>query len=330
MTANFRLFNWLPRALTATAVAALFMSALPAAAQEKIKMASSQRGFWDTTLFEIAEQEQGFWKKQGVDLEILWTDGGADTQQAIINGSLDVGIQTGVLGVIAAWAKGAPLAIISAGMTGSADLWWYARPESKIGSMKDAAGKTVAFSRPGSSSQLLANDLLAAAGVKGKPVSTGGPAATLTQVMSGQIDVGWAAGVFATDLQKDGKIRRIASGNDAPGVPTQTVRVSAANANFVKNKPELVRKFLRGYQQSIDWAYSDPKAVEKWAAINKVSVEVARAVRDEMYPKKAMALKPIGNLELSIKQAIENKRLDKPLTPAQIRELLRPVEELNK
>jgi hypothetical protein len=43
-----------------------------------------------------------------------------------------------------------------------------------------------------------------------------------------------------------------------------------------------------------------------------------------------MALKPIGNLELSIKQAIENKRLDKPLTPAQIRELLRPVEELNK
>ncbi|MGC2518129.1 MAG: ABC transporter substrate-binding protein [Burkholderiales bacterium] len=326
MTAFKLRCNW----LAAWMAAAILALASPAGAQEKIKLASSQRGFWDTTLFEIAEQEQGFFRKSGIDLEILWTDGGADTQQAIINGSLDIGIQTGVLGVVAAWAKGAPFAIIAAGTTGARDLWWYARPESGISSMKDAGGRTVAFSRPGSSSQLLLNDLLAAAGVSAKPVSTGGPAATLTQVMSGQVDAGWAAGVFASDLLKEGKIRRIASGNDAPGVSTQTVRVSVANLNFINNKRGLVKKFLAASQQAIDWAYSDPRALERWAALNKVSVDVARAARDEMYPRSALTMRPVGNIDLTITQAIANKRLDKRLTPEQVRELLRYVDELAK
>jgi len=54
-------------------------------------------------------------------------------------------------------------------------------------------------------------------GLKAKPAATGGPAATFTQVRSGQIDVGWSAPSFGFDAEKDGKIRIVARGNDLPG-----------------------------------------------------------------------------------------------------------------
>jgi hypothetical protein len=46
-------------------------------------------------------------------------------------------------------------------------------------------------------------------GVTYTPVATGSPSSTLTQVMSGQIDVGWTSPPFALDLLRDGKIRQI-------------------------------------------------------------------------------------------------------------------------
>ncbi len=47
-----------------------------------------------------------------------------------------------------------------------------------------------------------------------KPTSTGNITATITQTMSGQVDVGFGAAPFGLDLAEDGKIRIIATGND--------------------------------------------------------------------------------------------------------------------
>ncbi|MEO7241750.1 MAG: ABC transporter substrate-binding protein [Variovorax sp.] len=297
-------------------------------AAEKIRVADSQKGFWDTTFIQYAEESKGFFKEAGIDLDILWTDGGADTQQAIISGSLDIGLNTGTLGVIGPIAKGAPLTIISAAMTGSPDIYWYVTQNSAIKSFKDTDGKSVSFSRVGSSSHSLALDLGQAAGVKPNYVSTGGPAATLTQTLSGQIDVGWAAGLFGANELIEGKIRRIAVGNDVPGVADQTVRVNVVNSNFLKAHTALVKKFLDTYQKALDWAYTDPQAIELFAKMNNVSPALAKKVRDDNYPKKALALRPIGDFKSSMEQAVANKRLDKPLTPEQMKEMLRYVDEL--
>ena len=320
--------KWLKHAGAVLTVAAL---AAPGAAHalDKVKVAGSQRNFWDTTTFYFADQAKGVFKEAGIDLEVLWTQGGSDCEQPVITGSMDVCMHTGILGAIGAWTKGAPIAIISATSTGAADLWWYTKAESAIRSIKDTNGKTVAFSRPGSSSQLLLNAIVAAAGASPKTVSTGGPSATLTQAMSGQVDVGWTAGIFAADLVNQGKIRRIASGNDAPGVATQTIRVNVANIEFLKSRLEVAKRFMAAYRKAVDWGYSDPKALEMYAEANKATVDVARGVRDQMYPKASMATKPIGNIELSINQAIADKRLPGPLKPEQIREMLRYVDQLN-
>src|SRR4051812_28002348 len=162
--------------LRTTALATLAVAMLigrPAAALDKLTLAVGQKGFWDTS-FPYLGQEKGFFREQGVELEIQWTDGGADTQQAVITGSIDIGIATGFLGVISAWAKNAPVVVLSAETTGASDLFWYVRGDSAAKSMKDLGGKSIAFSRPGSSSNQIAAALAKAAGIQAKLVPTGG------------------------------------------------------------------------------------------------------------------------------------------------------------
>ncbi|MBO0755573.1 MAG: ABC transporter substrate-binding protein, partial [Bradyrhizobiaceae bacterium] len=107
--------------LLAVMIAAL---ATPALAQEILKLAVGQRGNWDTSVAEIG-QRAGIFKKHGVSLEILYTQGSGETQPAVISGSVEIGVAAGVMGVLSAYSKGAPVRIIGAETTGAADLYWY-------------------------------------------------------------------------------------------------------------------------------------------------------------------------------------------------------------
>ena len=297
-------------------------------AADLVRVASSQKGGWDTTLVQYG-QEAGIFEKHGLELEILWTSGGSEAQQAVITGSVDVAVSTGVLGVISAWAIGAPVEIIGAGMTGSPDMYWYVKSDSEIKSMADTKGATVAFSRPGASSNLIASKLVAAAGTGAELVQAGGPAETLTQVMSDQIDVGWSAIPIGYDRVKSGELRMIASGNDAPGVKDQVVRVHITNRGFLQEKPEVLARFLAAYQETLDWAYAGDEAAQKWAEMNKVSLEEAISIRDSIFTPDSVALYPVRGMEMNMLDAVENKRLEKPLTKEQLAEMMAVADKLH-
>src|SRR6267154_327088 len=139
----------------------------PLAQAETLKVAVAQRGFWDSTMVDIAEK-QGFFNEAGLEIEVLYTEGGASTLTPLLAGSIDVAMSNGILGVIGAYSKGAPVRIISAEGTGAADAFWYAPTASGIKSLKDTNGKTVAFSSPGSSTNLILLQLVKAAGASPK------------------------------------------------------------------------------------------------------------------------------------------------------------------
>ena len=104
-------------------VAALALAfAASAGAQDTLKLAAGQRGNWDTSISEMC-MRSGICKKHGIAVEILWTQGAGETQQAVIAGSADLGIAGGIMGALSAFSKGAPVRIISAETTGAADLW---------------------------------------------------------------------------------------------------------------------------------------------------------------------------------------------------------------
>jgi NitT/TauT family transport system substrate-binding protein len=203
-------------------------------------------------------------------------------------------------------------------MTGAGELYWYVRSESSIRSLKDTAGKTVAFSSPGSSSNLILLALLKQAQVNAKTVATGGAPATLTQVMTGQIDVGWAAAPFGLQNILDGKITVIARTGDVPQLANQTIRVNIANVEALKTKRAAIEKFMRVYARAIDWAYSDPRAIEIFARNMKLTDDIAKKAVGEFYPKEGLQIGEIKGLDLTLKDALENKYIAEAKTPKDI------------
>ncbi len=284
---------------------------------EPLKVAISQRGFWDSSFVEFAEAA-GFFKEAGLEVEPFYTDGGASTLTTVLSGSADVGLSNGLLGVIGAYVKGAPVRVISAQMTGAGELYWYARAESGIKSLKDAAGKTIAFSSPGSSSNLILLGLLRQAQVNAKTLAAGGAPATLTQVMTGQIDVGWAAAPFGLQNVIDGKAVIIARTGDVPQLANQTIRVNVANVEALKTKRETIEKFMRVYARAIDWAYQNPRAVEIFAQNMKLTLAIARKAVDEFYPKEGLQIGEIKGLDLTLQDALEYKYISGPKTAQEI------------
>jgi len=240
----------------------------------------------------------------------------------VIAGSIDIAMTNGILGVVAAYAKGMPVKIISAEATGAAEAFWYARPESAIRGFADTNGKTVAYSSPGSSTNLILLQLVSQAKVAPKLVATGGAPATLTQVMSGQIDVGWSVPPFVLQQLSDGKLVIIARGSDVAALAQQTIRVNVANANALKERRDAFVRFVKALSRAIDWAYSDPGAIEHYAEMAKVPRPLAQQTRDEFFPKEALQLGEVKGLDVTLKQALESKYIASPMTVGETQGML--------
>ena len=286
-------------------------------AAEKLKVTIPQKGFWDSSWVEFAEAA-GFFKEAGIEVEIFWTEGGAQTLDAVMSGSSDLALSNGILGAIGRYVKGGdatPYRIISAEMTGAYELFWYVKAESPYKSLADVPeGKTISFSSPGSSSNLILLSLLRQTGSKAKPLAVGGAPASYTQTMTGQVDVGWSVVPFRLQEVEEGKLRIIARSADATELRNQTIRVNLANLESLKTKRAAITKFMEIYNRAVDWAYTNPKAIEMFAQNMKVPVPIAKKAVDEYYPKAAMQIGEIRDLERSLKDALDFKFIASPKT----------------
>ena len=309
--------HWITRAVAAAACCL----ALAAQAQDTLKLASGQRGNWDTSVAEVG-QRAGIFKKHGLVLEILWTQGSGETQQPVISGDVDIGVAVGVMGALSSFSKGAPVRVIGAQTTGARDLFWYVRSDSPIKSLKDTDGKTIAYSTKGSSTNGIVTAFMTQYGLKATPVATGSPSSTLTQVMSGQVDVGWSAPPFGLDQLDDGKIRIVASGNDADVFKGQTVRLLLANAKSLETKKPLFERFMKAYRETIDYMYADPAALKVYADFVGISEAKAKRTRDDFFPKAALDPDRIVGLDSIVQDAVALKFTAAPLSKEQLAELV--------
>lgn len=309
--------------LLALALATLIGAAQTASAEDVVKLAIGQRGNWDTSVSEIG-QEAGIFKKHGLKLEMVYTNGSGETQQAVISGSVNLGIAGGIMGALSAYSKGAPVRIISAETTGAGDLYWYVKADSPIKSIKDANGHTLAYSTHGSSTNGVVLAFVKQYKLdQAKPVAMGGPSANITAVMSGQVDIGWAAPPFGLDQLDKGDIRMIATGNDASVFKGQTVRVNLANANWLKDHQDIVNRYMKAYRETVDFMYHDPKAIEIYSSWLKITPAKAKRTRDNFFKWPAIDPDKIVGLDQIVKDAVDLKFTSKPLTKEQLADLIR-------
>ena len=196
-------------------------------------------------------------------LETVGTAGAGETIQAVISGSADIGIGVGVAGVMRAFSKGAPVRILAPAFTGTGDLYWYVKADSPLKTLKDATDKnTIAYSTNGSSSHnIVLAFVTSSASRRSRPPPAARPRPS-PRVMSGQIDIGWAAPPFGR--AGDRRTARSASSRAAATCRRCAARPCASThrqRQRAEGPQDAVVRFMQAYREAVDWMYADPKAL---------------------------------------------------------------------
>jgi NitT/TauT family transport system substrate-binding protein len=291
-----------------------------ASAEDTLKIAEPQKGAWDAGVAEIG-QRGGIFKKHGLNLDILYTAAGPESIQAMIAGSIDISVASGISAAVGTFAKGAPIRIISSEMTGAPDLYWFVPADSPIHTIEDMNGKTVAFSAIGSSSHGSLLALIAQYHLTAKPTPTGNIASTITQTMTKQVDVGFGAAPFGLDLVESGKARIVATGNDVDALKTRAVRVNLTGASTLQNRRDALVRFMQGYKETVDWMYSSPEALKLYGEYSGLPDNIVQHVL-KLIPKEALQTDEVKGIDSVMADAVSQKFLPAPLTLDQLKELI--------
>src|SRR2546430_11756548 len=263
----------------AAVVAALFAVAPEGSAADVVKVAAAQRGAWESAAPELG-QSAGIFSKHGITLDVVYTREG-EAESSVASGSSDVGIGVGTVGVLRAYGKGAPLRVIGASTTGTAN-YWYVQAASVIKAVKDINGKTIAYWTSNVASKYDVFDLIKQYRLnKARPVAISGPAATFNQVMSGHADVGWAEAPFGVDAVEQRKSRVVALASEVPAIRRDTVRLLITNSDTLQKRKDVLARFMQAYRETVDWMYSDAAALTRYAELAGVSEGIAKRLRDE-------------------------------------------------
>jgi NitT/TauT family transport system substrate-binding protein len=180
----------------------------------------------------------------------------------------------------------------------------------------------VSYSTNGSSTHISVLALKKFTGVDFVPTQTGSAQASYTQVMSGQIDVGWAGAPFGVEAVEQGKTRVIAKASDDPVLDRQTIRLMIANSNEMAQRPDVFVRFMRAYREALAWVYSTPeglRAYAQWASLSEATAQRALA---EFLPREAVDPDRISGVDDVMADAVTFKYIPAPLTTQQLDQLI--------
>ena len=246
----------------AFALALVFAVALPTSAQtlEKPKLAVGVGG---KTLFyylplTIAERN-GYFKAEGLDVEILDFPGGARALQALLGGSVDV-TSGAYEHAITQQAKGQFIeALVLQGKYSGIVLGMPKDKAAKYKTPADLKGMTIGVTAPGSSTNMFVNILLAKAGLKPDAVSIVGVGATagaVAIVKRGELDAISNLDPVIAMLESDGTIVPVVDTRTAKGMQEVYGGAYAAGSiyvpvDFTKKYPNTAQAFVNAMVRAL-------------------------------------------------------------------------------
>jgi NitT/TauT family transport system substrate-binding protein len=86
-------------------------------------------------------------------------------------------------------------------------------------------------------------------------------------------------------------------------------------------KPAVLQRFMQAYRETVEWMYADPAALKYYGEYSGLPESVVRTIRG-FIPKETMAPDRIMELDNIMADAVRQKFLAAPLTPAQVSELV--------
>ncbi len=253
--------------LIAAVVAALaLIAALPAAmAQGKPERTKVVLGVGGKPLLyylplSIAERK-GFFKEQGLDVEINDFGGGAKSLQALVGGSVDV-VTGAYEHTIRMQAKGQDIrAVLELGRFPGIVVAVRKELADKVKSAGDFKGLKVGVTAPGSSTHLITLFAMSKAGLKATDASfigIGGAATSVAAVKNGQVDVISNAEPVISKLETDGDIKvlvdtRTEEGTKALFGGTNPAAVLYLRKEFADANPVTTQRLVNGLYAALQW-----------------------------------------------------------------------------
>ncbi len=230
-----------------------------AAAADKAHVGKAQGAAW-TFLPVNVGVEQGFFAKEGLDIEIIDLAGDAKVQQALAAGSVEFGLGSGPGMAFA--VKGSPAIAVAAFAGPPRNISATVLADSSVKTVADLKGKLISVSTAGSLTDWLTRQMALREGWGPdgvRIVALGAIDAAVAALKARQVD----AVVLATEAGfqlEERKEGRIIVGMDKYA-PRFITHVVFAQKHLVQDDPALVVRFLKGFFASIAFMKANKAAV---------------------------------------------------------------------
>jgi NitT/TauT family transport system substrate-binding protein len=221
-------------------------------------------------------QEEGFFKDEGLNVQLIEFANSADGLNALRAGKLDLGA-FGTTAPLVHIAKGADISIIGGVMGEDAAI--IVKPESAIKSIADLKGKKIATVRLATGDAVL-RGALSDAGINWKTdlqiFELNSPPAVLEAVKSGQVDAGVTWGPHDLRAEEQGLKVIIRSGSLQPGHPCCRLTVHTQDALQRKEVwAHSIRAILRAEKFAHDNHQKTVDDIAKYLKLDRGLIERA-------------------------------------------------------
>ena len=270
---------------SALAAALLVGLALPAQAADKVRV--SYPTLTSSYIFFFTAIDKGFYKEEGIDLDIVEAAGGVSTP-ALVSGDLQ--FSTSGSSAISGIMKGAKLKVLLVGEDRPSWQIWSAKPELKT--VEDLKDKQIGIISRGDTGEVAVRYILKKRGLPADYVAftpMGSSLATrMTVVSNGTLPAALLQPAEVETLRAAGGLSKAHLIIDAAEEVRSTFNGLATSDAVIAKNPDLVTRFVRATRKGMIYARTNrDQAIDVFIRVMKASRDGAATGYDEL--RKVMA-----------------------------------------
>jgi NitT/TauT family transport system substrate-binding protein len=233
----------------------------------------------------IIAHEAGFYKKQGLDVELVEFKSGTDLIKAIVGGQLDSGV-LGFTNAVAWASRGADLKVVGGAQQGYHAI--VAREGTGIEKVSDLKGKTLASQAEGSTADVvLKGVVLRDAGLKADDVNVMGvsPQVAVQSLVGKRVDAAFLFEPQASIAQLIAPVKQIYEIGEVWPFPCMVVITSGET---LKKRQDAVWKSLDAQREAIDMLSKKPADAAKLIASYFISEPTLKTLKKGDVPREVV------------------------------------------
>jgi NitT/TauT family transport system substrate-binding protein len=259
-------------------LAALALPSDAALALDKVRVGKAVPNSFAFGTTEVGIEAKIF-EKEGLEIEVTSFRGDAQMQQALTASSVDIGLGSGP--GMGFRVKGVPAVAVAAMYGAPSNLALLVAPNSPLKSAADLKGKRIGVTTAGSLTDWLVRELSRQQGWGSDGIVVaplGQMQARLAAMSRGELDGTVQEAANGFELEEAGKTRTLLSfGDIAKDFYTHVIY---ATNDVIEKRPELLRRFLRGWFKSVAFMQANKDFVVKSAA---KTIDVRESVAAKVY-----------------------------------------------